>query len=116
MRQCEIDRTAAVFYRTWRAGACRLSDGGGPFGFDIAVALLADGLISGFGCDAIAETGCFLGDTTAYLEANRMRLRRRLDTDPVAGALGEEGKRPRASRDTLTRVNDSRAVDRSAVP
>jgi hypothetical protein len=67
MGQDEVDRTAALFYRTWRAGACRLSDGGGPFGFDIAVALLADELITGFGCDAIAETGCFLGDTTAYL-------------------------------------------------
>ena len=55
-----------MFYRTWRAGACRLPDGGGPFGFDIAVALLADELITGYGCDAIAETGCFLGDTTAY--------------------------------------------------
>lgn len=67
MEQAGIDRTAAVFYRTWRAGACRLSDGGGPFGFDIATALLADDLITGYGCDAIAETGCFLGDTTAYL-------------------------------------------------
>jgi hypothetical protein len=67
MRQDETGRTAAVFYRTWRAGACRLSDGGGPFGFDIAVALLAGELIGGYGCDAIAETGCFLGDTTAYL-------------------------------------------------
>jgi hypothetical protein len=67
MGQCEVDRTAAIFYRTGRAGACRLSDGGGPFGFDIAIALLADDLIAGYGCDAIAETGCFLGDTAAYL-------------------------------------------------
>jgi hypothetical protein len=63
----ELDRTVAVFYRTWRAGALRLSDGGGPFGFDIAVALIAHEIITGFGCDAIAETGCFTGDTTAYL-------------------------------------------------
>jgi hypothetical protein len=63
----EVERTVATFYRTGRAGACRLSDGGGPFGFDIAVALLADELISGYGCDAVAETGCFLGDTTDYL-------------------------------------------------
>ena len=67
MDQREIERTVAAFYRTGRAGAGRLSDGGGPFGFDIAVALLADELISGYGCDAIAETGCFLGDTTGYL-------------------------------------------------
>ncbi len=74
MVQDRIGRTAEVFYRTWRAGACRLSDGGGPFGFDIAVALLADELITGYGCDAITETGCFLGDTTAYLARRYPRL------------------------------------------
>jgi len=62
-----VDRTMAVFYRTARAGASRLSDGGGPFGFDIAIALLADQLITAYRCDAIAETGCFLGDTASYL-------------------------------------------------
>jgi len=67
MGQPEIDQTVSVFYRIERAGACRLSDGGGPFGFDIAVALLADELIGSYECDAIAETGCFLGDTAAYL-------------------------------------------------
>jgi hypothetical protein len=61
------DRTFTAFYRTARAGACRLSDGGGPFGFDITVALLADEVITAYGCDAITETGCFLGDTTDYL-------------------------------------------------
>jgi hypothetical protein len=74
MRQCEVDRTAAIFYRTWRAGACRLPDGGGPFGFDVAVALLADDLITGYGCDVIAETGCFLGDTAAYLARRYPRV------------------------------------------
>jgi hypothetical protein len=62
-----LDQTIVTFYTTARAGACRLSDGGGPFGFDIVVALLADDLIAGYQCDAIAETGCFLGDTTDYL-------------------------------------------------
>lgn len=66
-QQAEIDRTVSVFYRTGRAGAQRLSDGGGPFGFDIAVALVVDELIRKYGCDAIAETGCFAGDTTFYL-------------------------------------------------
>ncbi|MCU1447952.1 MAG: hypothetical protein JWP02_122, partial [Acidimicrobiales bacterium] len=56
-----------VFYRVPRAGAERLSDGGGPFGFDITVALLVDDLITRCGCDALVETGCHLGDTTAYL-------------------------------------------------
>jgi hypothetical protein len=66
-QQAEIDLTVSVFYRTGRAGAQRLSDGGGPFGFDIAVALMVDELIREYGCDAIAETGCFAGDTTFYL-------------------------------------------------
>ena len=57
MDQAEVERTVAAFYRTGRAGACRLSDGGGPFGFDIAVALVADEVITGYRCDAIAETG-----------------------------------------------------------
>lgn len=65
--QAEIDLTVSVFYRTGRAGAQRLSDGGGPFGFDIAVALTVDELIRGYDCDAVAETGCFAGDTTFYL-------------------------------------------------
>lgn len=66
-QQSDTDLTVNVFYRVGRAGAARLSDGGGPFGFDIAVALLVDELIRSYGCDAIAETGCFLGDTTLYL-------------------------------------------------
>jgi hypothetical protein len=63
-QQAETDLTVGVFYRTGRAGAQRLSDGGGPFGFDIAVALMVDELIREYDCDAVAETGCFAGDTT----------------------------------------------------
>lgn len=61
------DTTLSVFYRTERAGAARLSDGGGPFGFDVTVALIVDDLIIAYSCDAVVETGCFLGDTTSYL-------------------------------------------------
>jgi hypothetical protein len=57
----------SIFYRTERAGAIRLSDGGGPFGFDITVALIVDYLLLAYSCEAIVETGCFLGDTTSYL-------------------------------------------------
>src|ERR1700684_3345629 len=66
-QQAETDLTVSAFYRTSRAGAPRLSDGGGPFGFDIAVALMVDELIREYDCDAVAETGCFAGDTTFYL-------------------------------------------------
>jgi hypothetical protein len=44
-----------------------MTDGGGPFGFDIIVALLVDDLVRAYQCDAIVETGCYLGDTTEYL-------------------------------------------------
>lgn len=55
------------FYSTPRVGAFRLSDGGGPFGFDIAVAYQVDWLVGTFAPDIIVETGCFVGDTTEYL-------------------------------------------------
>ena len=44
-----------------------MSDGGGPFGFDITVALLIDEVISECRPEAIVETGCHMGDTTSYL-------------------------------------------------
>jgi hypothetical protein len=72
--QAEFDLTVNVFYRTGRAGAQRLSDGGGPFGFDIAVALMVDELIREYDCDAVAETGCFAGDTTFYLARRYLGL------------------------------------------
>lgn len=55
------------FYRVGRLGARELSDGGGPFGFDITTALEVDWLIERYDCDAVIETGCNAGDTTAYL-------------------------------------------------
>lgn len=57
----------AVFYRCPRLAAEELSDGGGPFGFDITAALEFDLLIEHYRCDAIFETGCNLGDTSYYL-------------------------------------------------
>jgi hypothetical protein len=58
---------ALTFYTTVRAGVVRLSDGGGPFGFDVTKALWFDHLIQKYGCDGIVETGTFLGDTADYL-------------------------------------------------
>lgn len=55
------------FYRVERWGVAGLSDGGGPFGFDIIAALQVDYLIERYRCDAIVETGCHRGDTTMYL-------------------------------------------------
>lgn len=61
------EQVYAVFYRCPRLAFEELSDGGGPFGFDITAALEFDLLIEQYGCDAIFETGCNLGDTTLYL-------------------------------------------------
>lgn len=44
-----------------------MSDGGGPFGFDIHFALEVDYLINAAGCDAFIETGTNTGDTTDYM-------------------------------------------------
>ena len=55
------------FYRVERRSVVGLSDGGGPFGFDIITALQVDYLIDRHGCEAIVETGCHMGDTTKYL-------------------------------------------------
>ncbi|MBO2464953.1 hypothetical protein [Actinomadura violacea] len=81
--ESDVQRTYEEFYRIPRAGQIRLSDGGGPFGFDIHLALLVDQLIGMLGCDAICETGSFVGDTTLYLAARHPELPvRSCDIDP----------------------------------
>ena len=61
------DNVYKHFYRTMRLAATELSDGGGPFGFDVTTALEFDFLIDRYQCDAIIETGSNMGDTTDYL-------------------------------------------------
>lgn len=63
----DVEAVFRTFYTTERVGAIRLADGGGPFGFDITLALLIDDLLGAFDIDMIVETGCHLGDTTSYL-------------------------------------------------
>lgn len=60
-------RVYDTFYRVPRLAASELSDGGGPFGFDIHTALEFDFVIERYGVDAIVECGSNLGDTTHYL-------------------------------------------------
>ena len=61
------DRVYSNFYRVPRLAASELSDGGGPFGFDIHTAIELDFVIERYQCDAIVECGSNLGDTTHYL-------------------------------------------------
>ena len=74
MKDKVYEHVYQTFYQTARMGALRLSDGGGPFGFDITVAIQVDYLLQAYGCDAIVETGCYLGDSTAYLAATYPEL------------------------------------------
>jgi hypothetical protein len=105
-------RTAAIlqeFYSTARAGQTRLSDGGGPFGFDITIALIADALIRGYHCDAICETGCHMGDTTSYLARAYPDLPiYTCDTDASAAAFTR--RRVAGHGNVCVRLEDSPAL------
>lgn len=61
-----LDLITLTFYKNPRTPIL-LNDHGGAFGFDIHHALEVDYLIRAYECDAIIETGTFLGDTTRYL-------------------------------------------------
>ena len=76
-RPMSSDNVYRHFYRIMRPGASELSDGGGPFGFDITTALEFDFLIERYGCDAVIEAGCNVGDTTEYLARAYRRLQGR---------------------------------------
>ncbi|MGW2541299.1 ATP-binding protein [Kitasatospora sp. NPDC001574] len=81
-------RVFDAFYTTVRAGQVRLSDGGGPFGFDIQTALQVDYLIRVFDCDGVVETGTFLGDTADYLARAYPKLSvRSCEIDPAHAAV-----------------------------
>lgn len=73
---------------TERLGAMQLSDGGGPFGFDVTVALQVDLLIRAHECDGLVETGTFLGDTASYLARQYPRLPvRSIEVDRACAAV-----------------------------
>ena len=101
------------FYRVERHGAAGLSDGGGPFGFDIIAALQADHLIERYGCDAIVETGCHRGDTTAYL-AQRYSGLPVLTCDIDAERAGATAQRLAGHANVSVRHADSPDVVREA--
>lgn len=62
-----LTRIVTTFYTTARIGAEGLTDGGGPFGFDVTKALLLDAIIETGGVRTFVETGSFVGDTSAYI-------------------------------------------------
>jgi hypothetical protein len=105
----DIERVYHHFYRVPRLAATELSDGGGPFGFDVTTALEVEYLVSRYKCDAIVETGCNMGDTTAYLAVQYSRLA--IVTCDVKPAYVEMARRRTAPyRNVTVEHADSREV------
>ncbi|MFG3133477.1 hypothetical protein ACGFZU_38005 [Streptomyces tendae] len=97
------------FYRTIRAGAAGLSDGGGPFGFDITAAIAFDDMVRAYQPDALVETGCYFGDTTSYLSRAYPGLPVwSCDIDPACAALTRQRTAAHANVSVL--ADDSPAV------
>jgi hypothetical protein len=84
----DLEALVRCFYTTERLGAAGLSDGGGPFGFDVTVALQVEALIRAYACDGIVETGTFLGDTACYLARRWPQLPvRTIEIEPQTAAI-----------------------------
>lgn len=101
------------FYRTIRAGAVGLSDGGGPFGFDITAAIAFDDLVHFYRPDVLIETGCYFGDTTSYLSRTYPLLPVwSCDIDSACAALTRQ--RTATSRNVRVFAEDSPSLVRRA--
>jgi hypothetical protein len=80
-----VEDVYAQFYRIVRLGQLTLSDGGGPLGFDISLAIEIDWVLTNYSCDAIIETGCHLGDSSEYFARCYSHLQvRACDISPVS--------------------------------
>lgn len=87
-RHSRLEDLLRTFYTVPRVGQERLSDGGGPFGFDVTTALQVDYVICVYQCDGIVETGCFRGDTSEYLARMYPHLPvRTCDVDSASAAF-----------------------------
>ena len=97
------------FYTTERHGY-GLSDDGGPFGFDIHMALEVCYLIKMYGCDCIVETGTNTGDTTEFLAKCFPKID--IVTCEVDGQLYEIAKKRlgRYSNVTVERMSSNELV------
>jgi hypothetical protein len=70
----EMKKLLYNFYTTDRC-SFNVSDGGGPFGFDIHHALEIDYLIKKYQIEKIVETGTNMADTTEYLAKNYPKIK-----------------------------------------
>lgn len=91
------------YYRVERCGAISLSDGGGPFGFDILIALLFDDLVAAYNPDCIVECGSSVGDTTVYLANAYTQIAvTACDTDPFCTRVAAHRTRAYANVSVTT--------------
>jgi hypothetical protein len=70
----EMKKLLYNFYTTDRC-SFNVSDGGGPFGFDIHHALEIDYLVRKYNIETIVETGTNMGDTAEYLAKNYSKIK-----------------------------------------
>jgi hypothetical protein len=115
------ERVYEEFYRTPRIGGMRvegsvpLTDGGGPFGFDIEAAVAFDYLVAAYSPDVIVETGCHLGDTTHYLARTYPDTPlHTCDVNPVHARFTKE--RTKRFAHCWVRECDSRTLLREVLP
>ncbi len=95
------------FYTTPRFSV-GMSDGGGPFGFDIHFAIEVDYLINMYNCDAIFETGTNSGDTTEYL--SKMYPEKSIITSEINKEIFNIAKRRLEGRDNIILNNESSEI------
>lgn len=70
----ELKKLLYNFYTTERC-SFSVSDGGGPFGFDIHHALEIDYIVKKYNIEKIVETGTNMGDTAEYLAKNYPKIK-----------------------------------------
>jgi hypothetical protein len=102
-----IQKVYDNFYTTPRFSV-GMTDGGGPFGFDIHFALEVDYLVNAYKCDAIFETGTNGGDTTEYL--SKMYSEKTIITSEINKNIFDLAKNRLSDRNNIILNNESSEI------
>ena len=104
----ELKNLLYNFYTTERC-SFNVSDGGGPFGFDIHHALEIDYLIKKYNIEKIVETGTNMGDTAEYLAKNYPEIKL-ITTETVSDFFNFSKKRLKKYSNALVLNENSEKV------